>query len=156
MQLNKYFVSVINKSWHIHLEKCYPSFNLNVKLKSLHVLNLEVLVRSDEKVLWEWVFPGTTFWGHSQQLTCLLLPHLAWVNLLVKLQILFVKYFVTLLLCQLLFLTSRFVFRFFLSLYLNIYLVACCIVCRLLRMLDKCSSARFQRKQPQYSLTHFW
>lgn len=32
------------------------------------------------------------------------------------------------LLCQLVFLTSRFVFRFFLSLYLNIYLVACCIV----------------------------
>ena len=78
-------------------------------------------------------FQGQFFWGHSQQLTCLLLPHLAWVHLLVKIdrhcqQILFVKCFVPFLLCQLLFLTSRFVFRFFLSLYLNIYLVAWCIV----------------------------
>lgn len=127
-----YLVSVIKRRSYTYIkEKCWPSLNLNVKLKSLHVLNLEVSVRSDEKVLWEWVFPGTIFLRTltATHLSAVTTPRLSSLE---NRQALpansLCQVFCASSLCQLLFLTSRFVFRFFLSLYLNIYLVACCIV----------------------------
>ena len=132
--------------------------NLNAKLKSLHVLDLEVLVRSDEKVLWEWVFPGTIFLRtltatHLSAVTTPRLSSLVGENRQTLpanslCQVFCAPSFMSIVISHISFCISLF------SLVIFEHLSRSVVHCRLRRMLDKCSSARFQRKQPQYSLTH--
>lgn len=152
-----YLVSVIKRRSYTYIkEKCWPSLNLNVKLKSLHVLNLEVSVRSDEKVLWEWVFPGTIFLRTltATHLSAVTTPRLSSLENRQALpanslcQVFCAHSFMSIVISHISFCISLF------SLVIFEHLSRSVLHCRLLRMLDKCSSARFQRKQPQYSLTH--